>query len=269
MKLIIIAINLIILSILILFEDIYSALIHSILFLALSFTLFNGLKQLIEEKELKEKEDKIIDFLFYCSMSGKNKTLIQLLKETKGKGFGLLEKEFMITLKQIEHGLSQRKALILLKKRNKSKVIERAIDLLLLGLKSGADLTELFRQTALDLMQTKQLIEERKAVMTIQKYTLVLASAIIIPIILAMITQLTQSFDFSLLSMITKTNNERKELIQASILAINVYLIEFAFLSAAFLSIIEKKKSSILLNGSIYSAIALSLFNIIKELKLI
>lgn len=249
-------------------EETMNALMHSILIFFLAFAVFKGLKQMKAEKQLKEKEEKIIDFLFYCSIIGKGKNLNNLLKETKSKGFGLLEKEFMLVLQQINNGLSPKKALLLMKKRNKSKVIERAINLLVLGLESGIDLSNVFRQTAIDLMQTKHLIKERNSALLIQKYTLILSATIVLPLILAMITQMVSSFDFSILSSIMNANNnERIQLIEAAKLAINFYLIEFAFLSSAFLALSEGRKSVLLVNGSIYAVIAVFLFNFLSQTK--
>lgn len=224
----------------------------------------NPFNLLQKEINLRKKDSEIIDFLFYLSLAVKGKPLIQALKSCRGKGFDLIEEEFSFALQQSEKGLSLENAIEKIKQRNpESKFIEKAVDFILLGLASGANLSKLFNDTARNLMKSKQLLEERNSSLALQKYSLILIALFLMPLILGMISSIISSFDISMLSLFDEniSLSEKKDSMFVIKQAILIYLIEFSFITAFFISLIENNKSKLPIYGILFAVSSLAIFS--------
>lgn len=203
----------------------------------------------------REKEKLVPDLLLSCSAFPKGTDSLTLLKFGASPHFGLLGKEFERACSEIQNGATVEKALQSMKKRCRSKVVDRMADLLVLGYESGADLSKVFREAAEDLFETQFLLQERQALLLVQKYTLLFAGGLIVPIVLGLVSGLIQRLDFSALNLMEIGLNapQRKELLEATGIGTPLYLAEYALLAAFFVANQEGNWKK----GILYSAILL------------
>jgi hypothetical protein len=213
------------------------------------------------EKRKKEKEELLSDVLLEASVFCDESSAVQAIKKLSEQDFVLLEDDFKRAYFEIKNGSSVEEALQRMKKLNKSKAISRVIDLFLQGYKSGARMSETFKETAEDLLETKAIIKERQAVMLVTKYTLILASALIVPAILGLIIGLVSGMNFNDMSELGLglSVEERKALLESAVTGTTVYVFEYAGLSAFFLALQEGNKK----NFWVYSLLLVPLAGII------
>ncbi|MFA6269501.1 MAG: hypothetical protein WC652_06805, partial [archaeon] len=169
---------------------------------------------------------------------------------------------------EINNGASAEEALTHLKELNQSATYSRVIDLFLQGYKSGAKISELLKETAEDLLETKAIIKERQAVMLVTKYTLLLASGLIVPAILGSIIGLVSGLNFDSLGELSFgiSSTERKVLFNSAIGGTTIYLFEYAAISAFFLAQQEGNKKNFWIYGAILTPIAAGIFFLAKSL---
>ncbi len=223
------------------------------LFLPLGFWYFFFL---LRQEQLKRKKESLVpDLLLSCGSFSKGTDSMTLLRFGASTHFGLLGKEFEKACNEIARGATVEGALQSMKKRCKSRVIDRMADLLITGYESGADLSRVFRETAEDLFETRFLLQERQAVLLVQKYTILLAGGLLVPLVLGLVSGLVSQLDFSSLSTLELglSAMQRKELLEAAGLGTQLYLIEYAVLASFFVANQEGNWKK----GILYAAILL------------
>ncbi len=200
------------------------------------------------------------DFLLQASLFPKGTSLKQFILYFSKSNYAYLSTEFKKALNEIEKGASPTQALLNVKKRVKSPVLDRAIDLLVQGIESGADAASVFKETALDLLETNSILRERNAALIIEKYTLLFAGGIIVPLTLGIAVGVISGMDFDALSEIGLglAKSEKKALFEAAMLSNYVYLVEYSLIASFFVAFTE----SDLKKGVIYALllVPLSLF---------
>lgn len=222
-------------------------------FLPLGFWYFFFL---LRAEQLKRKKELLVpDLLLSCGAFPKGTDSMALLRFGASSHFGLLGKEFEKACREIGHGATIEQALQSMKKRCQSRVIDRMADLLITGYESGADLSRVFRETAEDLFETRFLLQERQAVLLVQKYTILLAGGLLVPVVLGLVSGLVNQLDFSSLSTLELGLNaqQRKELLEAAALGTQLYLLEYAILASFFVANQEGNWKK----GILYAAILL------------
>lgn len=194
------------------------------------------------ELRKQQKEALVPDLLLEASAFPRGISMNKILKFFARADFGLLGKEFELALLEIEKGASFESALENVKKRCKSRVIDRAIDLIIRGYESGADLSAIFRASADDFFETNAILRERNAALVIEKYTLLFAGGLIVPAILGLLAGMVSGIDFSGLSGILEfglENSARKALLETAVFSNQVYIAEYAILASFFLAMQE------------------------------
>ncbi len=198
-------------------------------------------EEYVFEKNKRAKEMLVPDALLQAAMFPEKTDVVKIISYLEKAGYGLLGKEFGQARAEIEKGKSVKEALEEMKKRNKSKVIDRMANLLIQGYESGADMQSVFRETADDLLETNAIIRERAATMAIEKYTLLFAGGIIVPVVLGLIVGMAQKFSFVGFGEmeIGMPVAERKALLEAALLGNVVYIAEYALIASCFLAFQE------------------------------
>jgi flagellar protein FlaJ len=243
-------------------DEIISGVLFSIAFLIIGIEIFKSEKiimlsiialfiplalkhlkfQLAEEERQRQIEDEIPDMLLLASSIPDNARIDKLVDFISNNSNGPLKKEFNLAKNRIELGMPPEEALEKISERNSSKGLSRSIGMIINSIKSGADMSKAFRETAEDFIETNSITRERMAAMSLQKYTII-ASCIIVPFVFAMVTSMVFKMDFSGINELGIGANEvtRKELLNAAEIGSIIYIAEFAIISSIFLGFQESR----------------------------
>ncbi len=191
------------------------------------------------------------------------KKLVEFMAE---HGEGPIAEEFSIVAERVSANEPVEKALESLKRRNESLSLNRAVDLLVNSIKTGAPMNSIFRETAEDFMETNAILRERGASSAIEKYTLLLAGGIIVPLILGLLAGMIGNFEFTAISElgIGLSESARKELVEASLLGSIIYIAEYALIASVFVAFQEASQKKAVLYASVLLPLGLIVYFIGK-----
>lgn len=214
-------------------------------FFAILFGPFIGvfLWQLyLVEKKKNEKEKLVADFLLHAAIFPSETPLEKIIKQL-GKEKNLLGREFRKAFSEIQKGCSVENALNNISKRNSSNIIKKMIELFKLSYFSKAKMNAFFKEAAEDIMQMQAIIEEKNATVIIQKYTLILAGAILVPAVLGLLSGMIGSLDFSIINSLElgTSFSERKRIVESALIGTQIYIAEYAIIASIFLGQQEGK----------------------------
>jgi hypothetical protein len=165
--------------------------------------------------------------------------IISYLSKAK---LGKLSEELGQVEGEVGKGASVEEALYNFEERWNSQSIGKLASLLRQGEKSGADLSKLFKEVAEDLLEVDGLARDRKASLLIEKFTLLAAAGIVVPLVLGIVGGIVQGFDLEAVSSLSLGGLDifqRKKLLRTALDCSQVYLVEFVFLSSLFLGLQE------------------------------
>jgi len=208
-------------------------------FAPLAFGLF--WEQYRFEARRREIEKEIPGMLLQASVFPSGTPLPKIIEYVSHAGYGKLSVEFARTRREIRRGFAIEEAFGSMKKRNKSASLDRALNLLLQGYESGAEMSHAFREAAEDLLETGAILQERNSALIIEKYTLLAAGAVIVPLVLGLIVGTVSGFGFLQVESlgIGLSNAQRKELLDAALAANQIYIVEYCLLASAFVAVQE------------------------------
>ena len=207
------------------------------------------------------------DALFQVA-SNKRMNMDKVIKEISKHDYGPLSEEFKIASRQVKAGMSVEDALNDMVERNDSVLLERTVSLLIYGYRTGANMYRALRETAEDIFSLFSLIRERKAVLSIQKYTILIGGAVLVPLILGIVLQVVSSLDMSGIAEYFKSNVDTEQLMSAAKGAVHVYLVIYSLLSSYLIASQEgdKRKSVIYFMFMVLTSIIL--FNMALTMKI-
>jgi hypothetical protein len=203
----------------------------SIIFFMLPL-VFYGIFLYLEDSRTSQIESYMPDALFYAS-SLHSFGLEKVVKELAFSNYGLLSSEFLKTYNQVKAGFSIKISLISLVERNNSLIIERGISLLIKIHDLGSSLENALRSTAEDIYDMFILMRERSSILSMMKYNL-FVSALIVPAIFGAVISIVSSLDLTYISFLL--GEKSVDLYPTILFSINIYLVEFSFLSSLFLA---------------------------------
>lgn len=194
------------------------------------------------EKRAKAKEKEAPELLLQASVFPRGTPVSRIIEFLGGRKNSLLGAEFARAWSEICRGSPVEKALVRIKKRNRSEVIGRMINVLVIAYESGAFLGNSFRGLAEELLEMQSMMAEKKASLAIERLTLAAGSALIVPFILGVLTGLVFGFDFSDIEIAGFSNAaQRQELLSIAPTANQVYIIEYAVIASVFLAWLDGK----------------------------
>jgi len=205
-------------------------LIAFILFMSPILLYFYALYSI--EQRMKSIERHLPDALFQAASLQKGMPIERIFSSISSSGYGPLSEEFGIAAREIKGGGSVSSALASMSKRNGSVLLERANNLLLQGYESGADMYSAFRETADDILSVFSLVRERASSLSMQRYTLLLGGAVIVPLILGT----SMHFVSGLSSGFGVFSPPSSDLYETSVAAVQIYLFIYAVLASVLIA---------------------------------
>lgn len=202
------------------------------------------------------------DFLLEASLFPKGTSLAEIIEVFSKRDYPFLSEEFMKARYEMQKGATPELCLSNMKKRVKSRAFSRAIDLVIEGAKSGADVAIVFKEAAEDQLETNALIRERKSSLVVEKYTLLFAGGIIVPLILGTVAGMLETLDFSALSEIGigLSAVEKKDLLWAGKTASLIYIIEYALIASFFLAFQEHDRKKTVIYAAFLLPVSLGVY---------
>ncbi len=194
-----------------------------------------------EENRQKEIDNQIQEVLLQASLFPKGTEITRIIEYISKQNYKYLSLEFNIVLKQIKKGLSANKALEEITKRNKSILLKRIVNLLIIGYKSGKDMQFVFNKISQYIVKTHELERERYSSLSIQKYTLIISSSVLVPLILGWVQNIVQNFDLSAFTSLDIAIGS-VNLSNYAFFATWIYLIELSLISSYFIALIDGNK---------------------------
>ncbi|MFA5381551.1 MAG: type II secretion system F family protein [Candidatus Micrarchaeia archaeon] len=254
---------------------IYLSLTFSNLFIVFAFLAFLFpiliylyLSYKIEKRTL-QMEHSLPDLLFQAASFQKGAGTEEPIKQMSRYDYGPLSKEYSIAYRQIKAGLSIETALTNMYERNASPLIERANKMLIYGFQTGADMYQALRETAEDMFSLFSLIRERRAVLSLQKYTILIGGAILVPLILGIVMQVVGGLNLSLIMDYLGQKVDTKAIYETSLMVIPIYLIIYSLLSSYMIADQEGEPKKAIIYFMFMAIISFLLFNIFSSTPLI
>ena len=223
------------------FQSVFYSLLAA-LGIALLF-IFGRYFLLLYKFEMRRRsiESAVPDLLLQASIFPESAEAAKIIEYLSKADYAALSEEFNKALLEIRKGASIETALKNMSLRNNSRILSRALELIIQGYNSGAKMSKIFREAAEDMLETRGIIRERIATMTIEKYTLLLAGGIIVPLVLGLLVGLVTKLDFVSADFlqIGMGASERKLLLDSALLANQLYIAEYSLLASFFVANME------------------------------
>jgi pilus assembly protein TadC len=229
------------------------------IFFPISFIVNYFLILYKEDLKQKEIDNSLPDVMLQASLFPKGTDITQILGYIARQDYGYISREFNIALDQIDKGFSVEVALKGILNRNKSRLLQRVINLLIIGYLSGKDMAFVFNRVSQDILKTQGIERDRYSGLAIQKYTLLASSAILVPIVLSWVMGTVQDFNIGNSSMFGLSEADPK-MFSYSMLATLIYLGEFSIISSVFISIIDGNWRKFILYALFITPIAYLIF---------
>jgi hypothetical protein len=202
----------------------------------------------VREKRIEGIENALPNALMASSSLPKSATLEGVFGIFENEGKPLSE-EAEVSLRQLKSNMSEDDVLEDFKERNKGPLVERVANALKHSLDCGN--VKRINETAEDLLEFNSISNERKAMVSMQKYTLFFG-VLLIPIILKSVTNILNSIGETLISNI--------DIIREIQQVIPAYIIIYAALVSYYASDIDKKRSSLFIYFSILSVLGIAAY---------
>ena len=223
--------------------------------------IINGYKR---EKRNKEIECYLAEALYRASSLSSYTSFENILKAIGESGYGALSEEFRKAHTEVRGGESMDTALERIAKRNESRILKRTIDILVNGYRTGMDLSEALKETAEDAEKILEIERENNASMIVEKYTILFAGGVIVPLILGTMIALVSGLDLSSLSEFGVQANDG--VLQNAILGNQVYVVIYSIIASLFIAFQENKKENSVLYMALLLPLAIVLFNAARYL---
>lgn len=219
----------------------------------------------LESKRLREIEDVLPAALLQVASFPRQASMEKIISALAYGDYGVLSSEFRIIEKQVNAGMPVVEAFEECAARNNSTLLNRALKLLANAYKSGADLSNAFREVAEDALELQAISKEARSAFALQKYTL-LAGGIIVPVTLGLLLNVVSGLNTGGLEEFTGTSATAREALSAAILFGNqVYLTIFAVVASAFIASSEGDLKKTVLYAAFLLPASLLLFNFVKN----
>ncbi len=202
--------------------------------------VYNLKKALMNSKEEKEIRKHLPQAIYQTASMVTFADYEETVKAVAESGYGALSKEFEKISKSIKNNgfeSSMKQAI----NRTNSKELREFLEILLTGYETGEDIHNALIKTA-DSILSKKVIEEQQAASTlIQKYTIILSSAFIVPMLLGVVVSLVKGINMAGLFEISA--QLKKEALSLMITADYAYVAANYLISTVFAAVLGNEKN--------------------------
>lgn len=197
----------------------------------------------MEQKKVTELEQELPSTLLQIA-SYPLQTPFEKIIEDLSEGNRQVNKEFHKILSAVNAGDSVGVALENSRRKTKSKLFGRSLELLASAYETGADLSTSFKEIAEYSLELSSIEKDRKSTLAIQKYTLI-AAVFLVPALVSIVFALVAKLDSSSLLLSQFGFGENKDLKSAVFLASQGYLVIFCLLVSYFACVIDGDKKKL------------------------
>lgn len=189
---------------------------------------------------------------------------LEELVEDLAEGSSPLAKEFSRAARQVKNHVPVDQALENMAKASDSQLLKRALGLLLQGYRTGADMSDALRETAEEISGVAEVLREQAAATTIEKYTLLLAGGVIVPLVLGALISMVSSLDFTGLSELGFSSTEG--VFENALLGTQLYIVEYAVLASLFVALQENSREKAFVYAAVLVPLSIALFMLAKAM---
>ena len=180
------------------------------------------------------------------------------------EGDSELAGEFRKANMQIKNGISVEDALSTMASSNDSRLLTRTIDLLLQCYRTGADMAKAFKETAEEISGIATVMREQAVNSTVEKYTLLLAGGIIVPLVLGALVAMVGSLNFTGLSELGFGSGGSEQILANALAGSQIYIIEYAILASVFVAYQENSIEKSIVYMVVLVPLSFALFMLAK-----
>ena len=148
-------------------------------------------------REVDEAELRLPDALYAAASTHRLLSAEKMLSFLANGGFGRLSEAFALALRRQKAGDSFSSSMAAAAAHCPSQLVERAFSLLVVSYETGANMYFALREAAQDVVSFFTLVRERASQLAIQRYTMLGASALLVPLILGTVVSLVPALSSS------------------------------------------------------------------------
>jgi flagellar protein FlaJ len=219
-----------------------------------------------EERKTREIEKHLVEALYQASSVSAYTNFENVIKTLSESDYGLLSGEFGKAYNEINAGAGVEAALSRIIERNNSRILKRAVEILENGYRTGMDLSEALREVAEDAEKTMEIARENDASMVVEKYTILFAGGVIVPLILGAMVSLVSGLDFSPLSEFGVGSSQSGEILKNAVIGNQIYSIIYSIMASLFVAYQEKRLENSIVYMAVLLPLSLILFNLAARL---
>ena len=227
------------------------------------------LKKFIEnykkKKRIREIESSLAEVLYQASALADFSSFEEMLHAIADASDGATSEEFREAHAETIKGKSFKRAVMAIAERNPSELVEKTLGVLVTAYETGADAAECLRETADEIAEISEITREQSAGLAIERYTLILAAGLIIPLVLGIISNVVSQIDVSLPADLTSVSSvDRTTFLQWSTYANYCYITLLGVMSGAFVAYQSNLPEKKFVYAAALALSALVVFTLVK-----
>jgi pilus assembly protein TadC len=230
----------------------------------------NALGKYKSRKRTREMEEALPAALYQMASLSSFSPIEEAVRSVAESRHGALSEEFAAACNEMRTGSSFENAIGGVVSRNDSWLLRRALETILVGYETGADTAELLKSTAEDIEKTHDLHRQRAAAMAVEKYTLLLAGAVIVPLVLGIMISLVSGMSLNFPSELSGADEGvRKLVLSNAVLGNQLYIAVYSVMASFFIALQENKKEKAAVYAAVLLPVSLLVFSAARSISLL
>lgn len=217
----------------------------------------------MEERKERLVEGHLAGAMYQAASLAGCTSFENVLKALAESDYGALSGEFKKAYSAVISGESVELALEKMAERNGSKMLDRSVNIMLSGYRTGIDLSEALREAAEDIEKTLAIDRENSASIVVEKYTILFAGGIIVPLILGSMLSLVGSIDLSSLQEFGM-GGQNGGILENAVLGNQIYVAIYSIIASVFVAYQENRIENSLVYILFLLPASLALFNLAR-----